>query len=150
VAFPDVQVALIAIDPRTAEIKALVGGRNYGVSQLNHIRPNAAGFDLQAIRLRCRHEHRHHSRRPRGADAGLQSHGRADHVLVRRQAIRAQEFHQKFIGGSLFGSPRSFHQCRRGEVAEQVGYQTVVDLAKNAGMNLNVHATPSVALAPTR
>jgi penicillin-binding protein 1B len=27
-----------------------------------------------------------------------------------------------------------------------VGYETVVDLAKNAGMNLNIHATPSVAL----
>src|SRR5438045_9723926 len=37
VAFPEAQVALIAIDPRTAEIKALVGGRNYGISQLNHI-----------------------------------------------------------------------------------------------------------------
>src|SRR5260370_36299165 len=37
VAFPDVQAALIAIDPHTAEVKALVGGRNYGMSQLNHI-----------------------------------------------------------------------------------------------------------------
>src|SRR6185503_3963886 len=37
VTFPDAQVALIAIDPRTGEVKALVGGRNYGVSQLNHI-----------------------------------------------------------------------------------------------------------------
>src|SRR5262249_28105689 len=32
-----VQCALIAIDPHTAEVKALVGGRNYGMSQLNHI-----------------------------------------------------------------------------------------------------------------
>jgi penicillin-binding protein 1B len=31
------QVALIALDPRTGEIKALVGGRNYGDSQLNHV-----------------------------------------------------------------------------------------------------------------
>src|SRR5260370_2449437 len=47
VAFPDVQVALIAIDPHTAEVKALVGGRNYGMSQLNHIlskRPSGAIF----------------------------------------------------------------------------------------------------------
>ena len=30
------QVALIAIEPHTGQILALVGGRNYGVSQLNH------------------------------------------------------------------------------------------------------------------
>src|SRR6202030_3436444 len=33
---PDAQVALIVLDPHTGEIKALVGGRNYGTSQLNH------------------------------------------------------------------------------------------------------------------
>jgi penicillin-binding protein 1B len=31
------QVALIALDPRTGEIRAVVGGRNYGDSQLNHV-----------------------------------------------------------------------------------------------------------------
>ena len=34
--FPDAQVALVALDPHTGEIKALVGGRNYGASQLDH------------------------------------------------------------------------------------------------------------------
>ena len=33
---PQVQAALVALDPRTGEIKALVGGRDYGQSQLNH------------------------------------------------------------------------------------------------------------------
>ena len=31
------QCALIALDPHTGEIKALVGGRNYGVSQFNRV-----------------------------------------------------------------------------------------------------------------
>jgi penicillin-binding protein 1B len=30
------QVALVALNPRTGLIKALVGGRDYGVSQLKH------------------------------------------------------------------------------------------------------------------
>ena len=30
------QVALIALDPRTGQVLALVGGRNYGSSQVNH------------------------------------------------------------------------------------------------------------------
>ncbi len=33
---PQAQVALVAMDPHTGDIKALVGGRNYGTSQLNH------------------------------------------------------------------------------------------------------------------
>ena len=33
---PQAQVALVALDPHTGEILALVGGRNYGMSQLNH------------------------------------------------------------------------------------------------------------------
>lgn len=33
---PQAQVALIALDPHTGEVKALVGGRNYALSQLDH------------------------------------------------------------------------------------------------------------------
>src|SRR5262249_40756832 len=34
---PEPQVALVALDPHTGDIKALVGGRSYGLSQLNHV-----------------------------------------------------------------------------------------------------------------
>src|SRR6202048_3758044 len=33
---PQAQVALVCLDPGTGEIKALIGGRDYGQSQLNH------------------------------------------------------------------------------------------------------------------
>src|SRR5262249_1121555 len=33
---PQAQVALVAMDPHTGKVLALVGGRNYGASQLNH------------------------------------------------------------------------------------------------------------------
>lgn len=33
--FPEPQVALVCLDPNTAEVKALVGGRSYAASQLN-------------------------------------------------------------------------------------------------------------------
>ena len=33
---PLAQVALVCLDAETGEVKALVGGRNYGVSQLDH------------------------------------------------------------------------------------------------------------------
>src|SRR5437763_16277629 len=44
---PQAQVALIALDPHSGEVLALVGGRNYGMSQLNHAvanRPTGSGF----------------------------------------------------------------------------------------------------------
>ena len=47
VPYVEPQCALIALDPHTGEIKALVGGRNYGVSQLNHVnaeRPTGSIF----------------------------------------------------------------------------------------------------------
>ncbi len=34
--FPRAQVAMIVLDTQTGEVKALVGGRDYGVSQLDH------------------------------------------------------------------------------------------------------------------
>lgn len=34
---PKAQVALVALDPATGEVKAIVGGRNYGLSQLNRV-----------------------------------------------------------------------------------------------------------------
>ena len=36
------QVALVAMDPTSGEIRALVGGRSYGMSQLNRAVANAA------------------------------------------------------------------------------------------------------------
>ena len=52
------QVALVALDPHSGEVLALVGGRNYGISQLNHADRQAADWiDLQALRLRCGGQH---------------------------------------------------------------------------------------------
>src|ERR1700687_656921 len=45
---PQAQIALIAMDPHTGEIEALVGGRNYGTSQLTHAlakRPTGSIFN---------------------------------------------------------------------------------------------------------
>jgi penicillin-binding protein 1B len=44
---PDPQVALVALNPHTGQILALVGGRSYGVSQFNHAvahRPTGSAF----------------------------------------------------------------------------------------------------------
>ena len=46
-AFPYPQVALVALNPHTGQVLALVGGRDYGKSQLNHavaVRPTGSTF----------------------------------------------------------------------------------------------------------
>ena len=84
---PEPQVALVAIDPHTGEVKALAGGRNYGMSQLNHVlakrQPGsifkpfvyAAAMDTAVEGGPRILTPEHHGRGP------------ADHLLVRRQAV---------------------------------------------------------------
>ena len=46
------------MDPQTGDIKALIGGRDYGLSQLNRARGEAAArVRVQAVRLRGGAEH---------------------------------------------------------------------------------------------
>ena len=60
------QAALIAVDPRTGDVLALVGGRSYNQSQFNRAsrREPAAGIGVQAVRLPGRVRAR---RSPKGA-----------------------------------------------------------------------------------
>ena len=84
---PLAQVALVALDTETGEVKALVGGRSYANEPIGSRRGQApAGFLLQTLRLhRCvwfglgRWRKSDHAR----------DHGdrRTDHVHVRRQAL---------------------------------------------------------------
>ena len=96
--YPDPQCALIALDPQTGEVRALVGGRNYGASQLNRIlakRQPGSSFKpfVYAAALNT------------GLSTGgnlvltpaTMIDGRADHVLVRRQAVRAEQFRAQIL-----------------------------------------------------
>jgi penicillin-binding protein 1B len=145
---PDVQVALVALDPHTGEIKALAGGRNYGVSQLNHVlakRQPGSIFKpfVYATALNT------------GLDSG------AGKVFTPSSTIVDEPTTFWFDGKPY--EPGNFGEEFRGTVtlrealahslnvatvklAEQVGYSSVVDLANRAGMNYHIHATPAVAL----
>ena len=59
------QVALVALDPHTGAIKALVGGRNYRRQPVESRAGFApAGFGLQTVRIRRRHRYRGGRRNP--------------------------------------------------------------------------------------
>ena len=89
---PNAQMALVALDAQTGEVKALVGGRDYRLSQLNRVlamrqpgsvfKPFVYAAALStALENTAQADHfPHHAGR------------RAHHVLVRREALRTLEF----------------------------------------------------------
>ncbi len=143
---PQAQVALVAINPHTGEVLALVGGRNYGFSQLNHAvakRPTGSIFKPFVYAA--------------AINTGLDG---TSPVLTPASMIDDQP--TTFAYGDQIYEPRNYKEEYHGQVtarfalalslnnatvklAEQVGYDKVADLAKNAGIT-SVKATPAMAL----
>jgi penicillin-binding protein 1B len=143
---PQAQVALVAMDPHTGEIKALVGGRNYGMSQLNHAlakRPTGSIF------------------KPFVYAAALNT-ALDGSTNVITPASTVTDAPSTFSYGDQIYEPRNYKEEYHGDVtlryalalslnnatvkvAEEVGYDKVADLAKTAGI-ASVKATPAMAL----
>ncbi len=147
VAFPDAQVALVAIDPHTGEIKALVGGRNYGASQLNHAMAKRQPGSIF---------------KPWVYAAAMNTAITGGSKILTPATIVVDEPTTFMYDGKPY-EPNNFEHefygpvtLRRAlaksmnvatiKVAEMVGYNTVVNLARKAGITSNIHATPAVAL----
>ncbi len=141
------QVALICLDPHTGEVKALIGGKNYGVSQLNHVlakRPSGSVFKpfVYAAAL----------------NTGLWEHSNP----ITASTIFEDEPRTFYYGGKPY-EPTDFHHSDwlgdvtvktafakslnvpTIEVAEAAGYGAVADLAHKAGLE-DIRATPAMAL----
>ncbi len=148
VAGPIPQVALVALDPHTGEVLALVGGRNYGFSQLNHAiakRPTGSIFKPFVYAA--------------AMNSALTAQGN-DPVFTQVSLIDDSPTTFEYDGKTY--DPRNFHDEYRGlvtarfalqwslnnatiKMAEMVGYDKVAELAKNAGI-ASVRATPAAAL----
>ena len=143
---PEAQVALVAMDPHTGEVLALVGGRNYGFSQLDHAvakRPTGSIFKpfVYAAAINT------------GIDGG-------NPVLTPASIVQDQP--GTFAYGDQIYEPRNYREEYHGAVtaryalamslnnatvslAQVVGYDKVADLARAAGIN-SVKPTPAMAL----
>ncbi len=143
---PTPQVALVALNPHTGEVLALVGGRNYGFSQLNHAiakRPTGSIF------------------KPFVYAAAINSAlNGSDTVLTQVSLIDDSPTTFEFDGKVY--DPRNYKNEYHGQVtaryalqmslnnatvrmAEMAGYDKVAELARNAGI-ASVRATPAAAL----
>jgi penicillin-binding protein 1B len=147
VQFPDAQVALIAMDPHTGEIKALVGGRNYGASQLDHVlakRPPGSVFKpwvyATAINTAV-------SGGPRTFTAATTVVDEPTTFWYDGKPYEPNNFEHKFYGTvTLRRALAKSMNISTIKVAEMVGYDAVVRLAHKAGINSDVKGTPAMAL----
>ena len=143
---PQAQVAMVVMDPHTGEVLALVGGRNYGVSQLNHAvakRPTGSIF------------------KPFVYAAAMNTALNGANPIFTPASL-VQDAPSTFAYGDQIYEPRNYKEEYHGDVtaryalamslnnatvkmAEEVGYDKVADLAKAAGIT-SVKATPAMAL----
>ena len=143
---PQAQVALVAIDPHTGAVLALVGGRDYGWSQLNHAvakRPTGSIF------------------KPFVYAAAMNTALDGSQTVITPASTVTDE-PSSFAYGDQIYEPRNYKEEYHGDVtlryalamslnnatvkvAEETGYDKVADLAKAAGIT-SVKATPAMAL----
>jgi penicillin-binding protein 1B len=143
---PQAQVALVALDPHTGAVLALVGGRDYGWSQLNHAvakRPTGSIF------------------KPFVYAAAMNTALDGSNSVITPASTVTDE-PSTFAYGDQIYEPRNYKEEYHGDVtlryalamslnnatvkvAEEVGYDKVADLAKSAGIT-SVKATPAMAL----
>jgi penicillin-binding protein 1B len=143
---PQAQVALVAMDPHTGDVVALVGGRNYAWSQLNHAvakRPTGSIFKPFVYAA--------------AVNTALDG---STPVFTPTTIVPDQP--STFAYGDQIYEPRNYKEEYHGDVtaryalamslnnatvklAEEVGYEKVADLAKSAGIT-SVKPTPAMAL----
>jgi penicillin-binding protein 1B len=141
------QVALIALDPHTGQIKALVGGRNYGVSQLDHVlaqRQPGSSFKpfVYAAALDTAVEGGSKIFTPATSLQDVPTTFYYD-----KREYTPSNFHQQFLGGvSLRTALAHSLNVATVRLGEMVGYDNVVSMARRAGLPGTIRATPAVAL----
>lgn len=149
--FPLAQVALIALDAETGEVKALVGGRRYGISQLNHaVAKRQPGSSFKPFVYAAAIATALDPASPKVLTPAStvvdepttfyfddtqppyrpQNHG--DHYQFRPVTLREALAHSWNIPAV--------------KVAETVGYDKVAEVARAAGLNVDIKPTPSIAL----
>lgn len=144
---PEPQVALIALDPHTGEIKALCGGRDYNLSQLNRVlakRPPGSVFKpfVYATALNTAVEYS-----PRVLTQTSTVMDAPTTFNYENQTYSPDNFGHQFHGQVTFRQAlaKSMNVAAV-QVGQMVGYDAVVALARRAGMNGNIQPTPAVAL----
>ena len=144
---PKPQVALVALDPKTGEIRALVGGRNYGESQLNHaLAHRQPGSVFKPFVYAAAFNDSIQNQEPIVTPSTT-----VDDVPTTFE-FNNQDYTPNNYGEEFYGTVTVRDALMRSlnvatiKVAEMIGYQRVVDMARQMGVQDNLMATPALAL----
>ena len=144
---PQVQVALVALDPHTGAVKALIGGRDYATSQLNRAvapRQPGSGFKpfVYAAAFAAALE------QPENAITPITTVVDEPTVFeFEGQRYEPSNYGEKFFG-TVTVRDALIHSLNVAtvKVAEMTGYDRVADVAIAAGLNPRLRPTPAISL----
>ncbi len=164
------QVAVVVLDPHTGEVLALVGGRNYGTSQLDHAvakRPTGSIFKpfvyAAAVNTALTGKMLSFAAdTPADGENNPPAIDTSGKPGIFTPATLVDDSQVSIAYGDQVYEPRNYHEAFHGEVtaryalamslnnatvkvAQSVGFGTVASLAKAAGIT-SVRATPAIAL----
>ena len=144
---PQAQVALVALDPRTGEIKALVGGRDYGQSQLNHaLAHRQPGSVFKPFVYAAAFDNAVDGVQPVVTPATTIDDEPTTFEYDGKE-YTPNNFGEKFMGRvTVRDALTNSLNVATVKVAELVGYGRVVQIARQMGLGNKIQATPAVAL----
>ena len=144
---PQAQIAMVVLDPHSGEIKALVGGRDYGESQLNHILARRQpGSAFKPFVYAAAFE---------GGVDGVQPIVTPATTVMDEpttfdfdgKEYTPNNYGEKFHGQVTAREALTFSlNVATIKVAELVGYTRITDMAHQFGLDPSIQPTPSVAL----
>ena len=144
---PQVQVALVSLDPRTGEIRALVGGRDYGQSQLNHaIAHRQPGSVFKPFVYAAAFDNAVDGVQP-VVTPSTPVDDEPTTFEFDGQGYTPNNYGEKFMGHvTVRDALTNSLNVATVKVAEMIGYGRVVQIARQMGLGDNIRATPAVAL----
>jgi penicillin-binding protein 1B len=141
------QVALVALDAQTGEIKALVGGRDYGISQLNRAQAKRQPGSVFKPFVFAAALNTALSGGTNIITPASTLEDEPTTFLYDNKPYQPTNFGDRFYGHvTVRQALAKSLNIPTVKLAEEVGYRSVVDLARRAGMNLEIRPTPAVAL----
>jgi penicillin-binding protein 1B len=146
------QVALIALNPHTGEVLALVGGRSYGTSQLDHAvakRPTGSIFKPFVYATAFNSSLGGNNLPGRDAvftQATILSDDEATYTTAGGQAYTPRDYHGESFGQvtARFALQKSLNRATI-SLGSMVGFGNVAALAREAGVKA-ARGTPSVSI----
>ena len=144
---PQVQIALVALDPKTGEIRALIGGRDYGQSQLNHaIAHRQPGSVFKPFVYAAAFDNAVDGVQPIVTPA-TPVDDEPTTFEFDGQEYTPNNYGERFMGHvTVRDALTNSLNVATVKVAEMIGYGRVVQIARQMGLGTNIRATPAVAL----